>query len=545
MSPSEASSPKPSSTGLHLNQYQAIALDALAAECDDMVAELQANQARIASILDITHEAIISIDAEQNIILFNKGAEKIFGYTAEEVLGRPLDILLPPNSGKTHRDHVVDFAQAAEHARLMGQRRQIAGRRKNGQVFPAEASISKLTTPEAIFTVVLRDITNRQQAEKEREHLIIQLRALNEATQVITAELSLEQVLQKITGVAQNLMAVKHAALSVHTGEMYFSRVVTSGINPTVYKDIEALPTGRGSLGALLAQGESIIINHIPRHPLADGFPNYHRTLHNLLGVPLFSKNALLGALYLADKQDGADFTPNDQQLAERLALHAAIAIENATLHEQAQRLVVLEERERFAHDLHDGIIQSIYAVGLVLQQAKADILPENELTREQIDVSLKNLATVVQDLRNYIFDLRPQAVKRDGLKIRLNTLLAEIKANMLLPIEAHIEDAACTCLSDWQSNHIFHICHEALSNAVRHAKPAQVKVSLLEVNGVIEIEVADDGRGFDVPVEILPGHRGLSNIRARATKLGAKFNINSAPGQGTTIHLTLEPPAA
>ncbi|MFQ5576759.1 MAG: GAF domain-containing protein [Anaerolineae bacterium] len=517
-------------------------LDALTAERALMEQALQASQLRFTGILDIAHEAIISTDQAQRIILYNKGAEQIFGYTADEALGRPLDILIPQMLVARHQNHVAEFAAAPDSARLMGERQEISGQRKDGAVFPAEASISKLNVGgKLIFTVVLRDISARKEAEREREHLISQLRALNEAAQAITAELSLDQVLQKIAEAAQTLMNVEYAALGVHDGQGHLSRFITAGITPQAYHQIGALPTGRGLLGDLLYQGQSVLINNISRHPAATGFPEHHPPMRNLLGTPIYSKGSLIGALYLADKKDHTGFSEADRQLVERLALHAAIAIENARVYEQTQRLAILEERDRFARDLHDGIIQSIYAVGLVLDQTKLDIPHSNRATIDQIDLSLKNLAKVIQDIRNYIFDLRPQALKNQGLKARLEGLIKEIQVNTLLPIHTEISPGINNCLSEWQASNIFHICHEALANAVRHAAPSHISVTLVNRDDTVTLRVDDNGIGFEPPPDINPGHRGLSNIRARVAQLGANLHLDSAPRQGTRITVTLK----
>lgn len=143
---------------------------------DGEITTLRTSQAHLAGILEIAHEAIISINKHQRITLFNRGAEKIFGYTAAEALNQPLNILLPDRLAQRHHNHVARFSESPEYARLMGERQEIVGRRKNGEEFPAEASISKYNVSGSlIFTVVLRDISERKEAEAEREKLIHEL----------------------------------------------------------------------------------------------------------------------------------------------------------------------------------------------------------------------------------------------------------------------------------------------------------------------------------------------------------------------------------
>ncbi len=510
------------------------------AERSQVIEALLVSETRLADVLNMAHEAIISIDAEQRIILFNKGAETIFGYNADEILGQPLDVLLPEDSAHTHRQYLVEFAAAPEMSRLMSERRPIHGRRKDGSIFPAEASISKLDNPR-IFTVVLRDVTNRYRAQQEREYLIQQLRALDDATRAITAQLSLEQVLQTIANTAQSLMNVHIAALGVHDEDEYFSQFITAGTTPKVAEAFEASAYGRKLMGRLFYKGEPVMLNRISTPTGETGLPADFPPIRNLLGVPIAAKGQLIGALYLANRKYGEAFTDTDQLILQRLAVHAAIAIENARAYEQTQRLAVLEERERFARDLHDGIIQSIYAVGLMLDQVKADIPAEFDAAQKQIALTLDNLARVIQDIRNYIFDLRPQAIKDNGLKNRLDGLIREVCANANIPIHAEIPTDIGEHLSDEQANHLFHICHEALANAVRHAEPSHITISLQRKEGVVTLNVADDGIGFVMPSKVKPGHRGLANMRSRAFQCGARMEIQSIPNKGTNVTVQLK----
>ncbi|MCK6630168.1 MAG: GAF domain-containing sensor histidine kinase [Anaerolineae bacterium] len=367
-----------------------------------------------------------------------------------------------------------------------------------------------------------------------------QLKALSEATQAIASELSLEQVLLKIAQAARTLIGAKYAALGVHDGHGHLSRFITAGIDPKMHPQIGPLPTGLGLLGHFLHRGEALIVKDITKHPMAAGFPQHHPLMKSLLGVPIFSKGELIGALYLTDKQDESEFTELDQRLIEMLALHAAIAIENAHLYEKTQRLAILEERERFARDLHDGIIQSIYGVGLTLDNAKALLPAEDEAAREQIDLSLKSLALVINDLRNYIFDLRPQALKSKGLYARLEGLVKELRVNTLLPIQMQIDPDINSYVTDQQASHLFHIAHEALSNAARHARPKRIGVSLTRQDDILTLQVEDDGIGYVLPKTIVHGHHGLANMQKRASILNADLQIETAPNQGTRLTLTL-----
>jgi len=148
-------------------------------ERDRVEAALRVSQARSAGILEIADDAIISIDSSQRITLFNQGAEKIFGYMAQDVLGQPLDMLLPLNAIAAHRQHVTQFEQSTGEARRMGERRTISGRRNDGTEFPAEASISRLNMgTERVFTVILRDISDRQNAQDALQQSEERLRLL-------------------------------------------------------------------------------------------------------------------------------------------------------------------------------------------------------------------------------------------------------------------------------------------------------------------------------------------------------------------------------
>ncbi len=200
-----------------------------------------------------------------------------------------------------------------------------------------------------------------------------QLLALLEATLAISANLSLTETLKRIVTTAAQLSQARYAALGVpnETGE-FLAEFLTTGLTPEAEARIGQRPRGHGLLGVILREGQSLRLRDLSQHPRAAGFPPHHPPMTSFLGVPITHKGQRLGNLYLTDKQVADEFTPADQHIIELLATHAGMAIENARLYTKVQHLSVVEERQRIGMDLHDGVIQSIYAVGLTLEYVGA-----------------------------------------------------------------------------------------------------------------------------------------------------------------------------
>ena len=190
--------------------------------------------------------------------------------------------------------------------------------------------------------------------------------AFDAATRAIAGLQSVDDVLQVIVDEVRPLVGARYAALGIVDPDGNIERFITSGIDAETRARIGALPRGRGFLGLIIRENRSFRIRDIARDPRRYGFPPNHPPMHSFLGVPVTVQGRSVGNLYLTDKAGAGEFSEDDQRLVETFALHAGIAIENARLHEQVQRLAIVDERERIGKDLHDGIIQSLYAVGLV-----------------------------------------------------------------------------------------------------------------------------------------------------------------------------------
>jgi signal transduction histidine kinase len=373
-----------------------------------------------------------------------------------------------------------------------------------------------------------------------------QLLALREAALAISANLSLAETLKHIVTAAANLADARYAALGVpDESGAYLAEFITTGLSAEAEARIGHRPRGHGILGVMLREGQSLRLRDLHEHPRSYGFPPNHPPMTSFLGVPITRKGEQLGNLYLTDKRSAEEFTDDDQRLIELLAAHAGVAIENARLYARVQHLSVVEERQRIGMDLHDGIIQSIYAVGLTLEYVDAQI-GDGELAaaQERVRAAMGALNNTIRDIRAYILDLRPRRFQGDNLVTGLEALLAEFKANTLMAVTFAADASADAGLTPDGRLALFHIAQEALSNVVKHSRASRVDVRLAREDGGVVLSLSDNGRGFaETEVEQRMGH-GLVNMRDRAHSIGASLSLRPVAAGGTEVLVTIRTPS-
>ena len=370
------------------------------------------------------------------------------------------------------------------------------------------------------------------------------LDAVDEAVRAIAGVLGLEEVLQLIVDRVRDLAAARYAALGIAGEDGRIERFITAGIDLEQRRAIGDLPRGRGLLGLIIREGRSYRIPSIAEHPDSSGFPPNHPPMTSFLGVPIQAHGQRIGNLYLTDKQGAPEFSAADQRLVELFAGHAGIAIDNARLHAQARRAAVADERERIGRDLHDGIIQSLYAVGLSLEDVPELMAETPDEATTRVDAAIESINLTIRDIRNFIYGLRPEAVDGTQVVAGIAALAEELRHGGLLDVQVDLDPFADPGLSPENGAELLNLVREALSNAVRHGRPRQVTISLDIRGDDVVLEIADDGAGFDPTGIVATGHHGVANMHARAAVIGGLLEIRSEPGSGTRVLLTMSPTA-
>lgn len=392
----------------------------------------------------------------------------------------------------------------------------------------------------ALFSILERIQTRLEHRNRE-------LLALHEAVLGIYGDLALEAVLQRVVDQACNLVSARYGAISVVDDRNRIESFVTSGISDEQRAWIGPPPVGHGLLGVVLHEGQHLRLTNIQGDPRSVGFPPHHPAMKTLLAVPIVCKSPFRGNLYLAEKEEGAEFTQDDEDSLIRFATTAALAIDNAHLHQRLNELAVGEERLRIAHEMHDGLAQVLAYVNTKAQAVKSFLnTGRTEDAARHLDQLAAAAREVYADVRESIIGLRSAATPGrsvpEVLAENLHAFEAQTGIQCTLQVEGTPRLEANTELQ------VLRIVQESLANVRKHAGARRVEVSMKQEEAALQVTVHDDGAGFN-PAELgrseFPRF-GLSTMRERAETIGGTFQVESTPGAGTRITLELPtPPAA
>jgi signal transduction histidine kinase len=348
----------------------------------------------------------------------------------------------------------------------------------------------------------------------------------------ISSDLELPAVLQRIVKVACDQAGARYGALGVlgapsAEGEILLTEFITEGVDAEMVRRIGNYPRGLGILGHLIHVPTPLRLGDLSAHPQSVGFPDGHPPMRTFLGVPIRIHDEVFGNLYLTEKRGGGPFTSADEQLVVALASAAGVAIENARLHERIQEFALLHDRERIARDLHDTVIQRLFATGLGLQ-GLARMVDEVEVA-DRIQGAVDDLDATIREIRRVIFELQAHERGNLSVRVRVLALAAEMTPTLGFEPRVHFDGPIDTIVGPALAEHLLAALRELLSNVTRHARATAVEIRVragLEVT----LTVIDDGAGLEGARGI---GRGIANLAERAKSRGGSFTLRPGVERG------------
>lgn len=369
-------------------------------------------------------------------------------------------------------------------------------------------------------------------ADRTRE-----LSALYEVTAVSSESLNLDATLEKLLDRSIEAMNAEMGVIHLLDKEKAtLSLAVQKGLPQPVEEEVSCIPVDHGFWDWVFQHKEPLLIPDITQHPGTKSKTILEMCPHTLLVVPMRAEGKVLGILGLFRSID-QPFNVEDVALLASIGDQAGVVVENARLRLQAEEAAVMEERGRLARDLHDSVTQSIYSVTL-FAEAACRLMGEKKLenAEEYVQQLSETAQQALKEVRLLVYELRPSLLKQEGLvgalKQRLNTV--EERANMQAKL-IHNGDIE---LSKPIEMGLYNIAQEALNNALKHSAANAVTVRIDCSDDHIELEISDDGKGFNLDDIQSRGGVGMVSIRERAEKLGGLLDVVSSPGQGTSIRV-------
>ncbi len=529
--------------------------------------ELRISEAKFSGIVSISADAIVAVDGHQRIVIFNDGAEKIFGYSKAEVIGAPLDILIPGRLRAAHRLHVEQFISGKETARQMGEQlTTLAGLRKNGEEFPAEAAISKLGVGEtALLTVALRDVTDRKRIEKEE-------RFLTDAVAVLARSLDFEQTLATVAQLVVRDFAdwCLVELVGEHEHIPRLKMACADPANAALCTRFEQVPIDRNRpylVREVIEKKQSLLIEHVTSEHLeaVAQNPEHLQVLRSinptsLMALPLLIRGQLLGVIAFVSSTPSRTYRPRDLRLAEALADRAALAIQNARLYRASVHATQLRDQVLgvVAHDLRNPLAAILLQANALKRRG-----PEPERRSQQRSEGIERAA---RRMNRLIQDLLDVARMESGQLTLTRTRLSARElivgaADMQRPLASASSlelgvDATRDVPDVWgDRDRLLQVFANLIGNAIRFTGAGgRITVGATSRDHDVVFWVADTGSG--IASENLPrvfdrfwqatrsgregAGLGLPITKGIVEAHGGRIWVESTPNRGTTFSFTI-----
>jgi PAS domain S-box-containing protein len=475
----------------------------------------------LGAIFSACPDAVLVVDGSGRIVLSNPAVTTLFGYYPEELVGEPVDLVLPSGNQAHYAGYLKDFF-AVPHDRLVGAGRELAGRHRDGAEFAAEVSLAPVEVRGARYAAAfVRDGRERQQS-------VERLHAVNEVTQSLLTGTKPREVLHLVARRARRL---SHAdacwiVTPASTGELIVSAVDGPRTEPLLGTALSA-ETSRPA--QVMRTGAPEIIEDLST---ATSVPDAVAGLDLGPGLylPLVADERRLGLLMLGRLRGGAQFGPLDIALATVFASATAAAIELGEVRSELERVAIVAEDERIALDLHDTVIQELFAVGMSLQ---AERMLATGRVRERIDEAVDRLDSVIRDIRNTIFRLPGRTAGARGLRDEMLRVADKSSHELGFTPRVGFHGPVDVLVPDVVAAQLLQVLAEALSNTARHARASSAELVVVVEEGWLSFSLADDGTGLsNAPT----AGQGLRNMSARAHNLGGTCTVSQREPTGTIV---------
>lgn len=374
----------------------------------------------------------------------------------------------------------------------------------------------------------------------ERDRSLLQrnkdLKLLNDIGKMLADTFEIDKILDKTLDYVMSYLEVEAGEIFLTEEDGLSLRLAMHrGESADAFWTKDQFRLGEGFVGLVAESGKPLVSNSLKQDVRFLRRQVVNAGFRCLACIPLMAHTNVIGVLDVATRHM-QHLEPREVSLLTSIGTWTGTAIENVRLNQQGRRLAVLEERERIGMDLHDGIIQSIYAVGLSLDYARMEVETNPRQAIGKLEQAIEGLNGTIRDIRAYIMDLRPRQFRGENLMDSLQRLIDETRANTNLAINLTGPDSGSVILPTPISTALFHISQEALANVAKHAEAHSAKLNLWIAPGRVMLEISDDGVGFDVSKTVLALGHGLANMRTRAHKMGGDIEINSELGKGTSV---------
>ncbi len=528
---------------------------------------LRQAEAKFRGIVALAADAIVSIDDEQRIVLYNEGAEQIFGWSREEVLGKPLDILLSPGVRERHRDYVHDFAAAEATARKMGETRPvILARRKNGEEFPVQAAISKLELGGAwVLTAIIRDITEHKRIEKEEKFLA-------EVGAALSSTLDYEETVARIARLAVRELG-DWCVVDILEDDGQLRSLASASADPAKSDIAEALercsldPACPHLSWTILKSKQPQVMSEVSTEMLpAIAQSEEHRRLleaigaKSVMGVPLVAHGRMLGALVVASSHPERRYSSSDIPLLEALGLRAALALENARLYRSAQQAIQARDDVLgiVAHDLRNPL-GTILMQATLLRRRAEQLEPTLRKSAEVIERAATRMNRLIQDLLD-VARMEGGRLVIEPARLPAEQIVADaLEAQKPLAASASLDllvDMAPDLPEVWADrDRLLQVFENLIGNALKFTPSGgRITIGAARRDGEVLFWVADTGPG--ISAEELShlfdhfwqarragkrgGGLGLLIVKGIVEAHFGRVWVESTPGRGSTFSFTI-----